>query len=428
MKRYLRRIGIFTLIFFIPSVIVVIGFSYYVSSIFHDEISLFDEKLEQLNSRFFEDTPTRGVNTPLSDQLMQGDIFVQKTSLDLERPEIAFAAENRSTLFGRDDIVDMEMYSNDTDTVDGDEKVVYQAVPEFVDFEDHNFHGFISDSAGETDEALFRIQEEVSSGVFRKMTQLFYILVLVVFGLSVAAAWFTLKPLKESLRKQKQFIADASHEIKTPLALMRSEVELFSREHENTAPIASSLDKFAGDMLTDINRLSRLTERLLLLAQLDDSEAHEKYEKFSVEDMKTEIQNKINCFAVRYQKHNVVFQDEQVYGAIWSNKNDLIQILEIILENACSYTPEGTKIVIRMKNKDRRIILSIADNGPGISKCHLGNIFKRFYRGNTSQGISGNGLGLSIAKRLVERSRGTIVAESELGEGIAFIISYSNLK
>jgi heavy metal sensor kinase len=242
--------------------------------------------------------------------------------------------------------------------------------------------------------------------------------------------------LDQSFCQIKQFSSDASHELKTPLTILRGEVEVTLRK-ERTSPEYQQILK---SNLEEINRMSQIVEDLLLLSRADNGEIQLAPKEINLSEVVREIvpQAHILAKSKNLQIHTLLPED-QVY--ILGDRLRIRELFLNLLENAVKYTEEGGKITIHLtKNhtpsagKDngnglepgKRALaeITVADTGIGIAKQDQERIFDRFFRVDKarSREQGGSGLGLSICKWIVEAHRGKISVESELGKGSSFIV------
>lgn len=243
--------------------------------------------------------------------------------------------------------------------------------------------------------------------------------VILVIGLSsYRIASIAIYPIEESFRKLKQFTEDASHELKTPLAAIKTNIDVsLSKESKEINYYKNKLAVIGNS----VNMMANVINRMLYLSKLDSNATDFKKEKINISELLKEIKER---FADSALKKNVEVELMEENIELETNKEALDEILSIIVENAINFNkPKGrVKIAVNSSNKDIKI--SVIDTGIGISKEDLPHIFDRFYRGEKSRSreTGGAGLGLSITKRLVEYLGGRIDVESEEGIGSTFTI------
>lgn len=252
----------------------------------------------------------------------------------------------------------------------------------------------------------------------------FFLVVLngVVFVVTGAAGYFlagrTLRPIKKMMDEQKRFITDASHELRTPLTSLRSEIEVGLRS--KTLSLVEAKKLLASNQ-EEVIRLQALSDRLLELAQSGQQEV-ERVENVS---LKKSLDAAIKRLNGSIKKKGITIEKDvstlQVQGVF----EKITELFVILLDNAVKYSPAKSTVAVSAKKTDGKVIIKISDHGVGIGKDDLPHIFDRFYRASKSRSggqVSGYGLGLSIAKKIVESHGGTISAESKGGKGTTFIV------
>ena len=228
--------------------------------------------------------------------------------------------------------------------------------------------------------------------------------------------------LDEAFTSQKQLFEDLSHELKTPLTILKGQFEVILNKVRTQAEYESILKS----SLEEINRIIKLAENLLLLARLDSREVLPRKEKVNLTSLIQRIVNNVSALA---ELNNVVISfkpDNEV--TIYGDDNQLKTVFLNILDNAIKYTHPKGNIEISLNTDESSAIVKIRDTGAGIPKEGLDHIFDRFYRVDKSRNASGFGLGLSIAKSIVEAHNGSIMVESKLELGTSFIISLPLVK
>lgn len=220
--------------------------------------------------------------------------------------------------------------------------------------------------------------------------------------------------LELSFKKQAQFVADASHELKTPLAAITGHVNLLNRWGKNDE---NALEASLDAIQKETSYMSNLIRKLLFLAKLDNGKVVER-EEFDISELLLEMTEEMRLYLENHTIESIC--EEGIL--LNSDRAMVIQLLRILLDNAFKYTPEGGVITITCKREQERVHVQIMDTGYGMSKEALSQIFQRFYTENQSRNkeISGNGLGLSIAKELCRLLDIEIQVESEQGKGSTF--------
>ncbi|MGB3682286.1 MAG: HAMP domain-containing sensor histidine kinase, partial [Rubrobacteraceae bacterium] len=216
-----------------------------------------------------------------------------------------------------------------------------------------------------------------------------------------------MRPVQDSFARQRTFIADASHELKTPLTLIRADAEVLQREM--TDPDQREL---ADDLLSETDRMDAVLSDLLLLTRLDAGKLSVAQEAF---DLSRIIVETADRFGARAEAGGVELATD-VPGKLVARGDEARtgQILAALLDNALHFTPKGGRITVTGTREDGRMRAAVTDTGPGIPPEHLPRIFDRFYRAEESRTRSGGGtgLGLSIARDLARAQDGELVAET----------------
>ena len=224
------------------------------------------------------------------------------------------------------------------------------------------------------------------------------------------------RQLENTLHSQRRFVADASHELRTPLTTMRGNMELLRLDPpldqaERTEILADSID--------EVERMIRLVNQLLTLARADAGQALRR-EPLALGPLLEDVCRQAKLITSRRQ---ILCQPPPEEPIVMGDKDALKQVLLALIDNAHVHTPPGTVIGLSVTLADRLASVRVRDSGPGIAPDVLPHIFERFYRGDAPRSGTGAGLGLAIAKELVERQDGTISVESELGQGTVFSVT-----
>ncbi|MFD1953205.1 sensor histidine kinase [Paenibacillus thailandensis] len=244
-------------------------------------------------------------------------------------------------------------------------------------------------------------------------------MLIVIYFTSRYFANRSIAPIKEAFEKQKQFIADASHELKTPLTIINTNADVLLAGGEDTI---QNQAKWLHYIKSETERMSKLTGDLLFLTQLDDSQTDMLFANF---DMSEAVENiLLTMEAVVFEKRIALDYTIEPGLTVYGSGEQMKQVVMILLDNAVKYTkPEG-KIALSLKKLSHETVLSVTNTGEGIAPEHLNRIFDRFYRTDASRARKqgGYGLGLAIAKSIVERHKGRISAKSVPGETTTFTV------
>ncbi|MBQ3425464.1 MAG: HAMP domain-containing histidine kinase [Clostridia bacterium] len=224
-----------------------------------------------------------------------------------------------------------------------------------------------------------------------------------------------LKPVQASMDRQKQFAWDASHELKTPLAVISANAELLSRE---IGP-----NEYLGYILSEVRRTDSLVQGLLSLARMDRGTVSARLTRM---DLSRALEEVALPFESTVFEAGRTLEMQIEPGVMIRGDEALLQQLAVILlSNALKYSDAGGVIRLSLAGKGRGAVMTVYNTGPGIAPENLTKIFDRFYREDSSHNrdIAGNGLGLSIAATIVEAHKGHIRAESEPGRSATFTVT-----
>lgn len=232
----------------------------------------------------------------------------------------------------------------------------------------------------------------------------------VFFFISLLLAKWTVKPVETAWTQQKQFVADASHELKTPLTVIMTNAEMLLDDNHS----AEKRTQFSESILTMSKQMRGLTESLLELARSDNNA---KEISFEDTDFSSLISEAVLPFEPLYYEKglalNCNIQDNIIVNG---NSTQLCKLLDILLDNAMKYSYPQTTVTVSLKKHRDYCVFSVTSHGDTISKPDLKNIFKRFYRVDKARNASHSyGLGLSIAENIVRGHNGRIWAESHYG-------------
>lgn len=238
-------------------------------------------------------------------------------------------------------------------------------------------------------------------------------------GLAYFLAGKTLKPIKDMVDEQNQFISDASHELKTPLTSLKSAMEVHLRDKHLNLADAKNLIK---ENIEEVNKLQSLSEGLLRLASYQKPNNQVRFETVSLASI---IGRSIQRVKSQTIKKKIALKDKSQNFEFEADQYALSDLLVILLDNAVKYSQKGKSVTITSKKTDGSILITVSDQGTGIREKDLPHIFDRFWRADLARSkdeTSGFGLGLSIAKKIVESHHGEITVESKLGKGSNFTV------
>ena len=241
--------------------------------------------------------------------------------------------------------------------------------------------------------------------------------------LSGGAGYFlagrTLQPIEDMVKEQNRFIADASHEFRTPITSLKSQTEVSLRDKKLTLAEAKAL---LASNLEEADNLQTISDRLLELAQIEKP----NYFVFTSLDLKTIINDAVaKVRSLAKQKHIRIETGKIKTQKLEGDKKQLTEMLVIFLDNAVKYSQKKKSINLSTKVTGQSLIVKVTDQGIGIDGQDLPHIFERFYRSDksrTNYHVSGYGLGLSIAKKIIDGHNGTIQVNSKKNQGTTFTI------
>lgn len=239
---------------------------------------------------------------------------------------------------------------------------------------------------------------------------------LIFFASSIGLANWAVKPVETAWLQQKQFVADASHELKTPLTVIMTNAELLQSDVDCKEKQLS----FTNNILTMSHQMRSLVERLLELARMDNGASNMHMEIFNFSQLVSEC---LLPFEPMFFEANLVLTS-YIEENLWlkGSGSHLRQVIDIFLDNALKYSDKSGTVHLVLKRQGSHCILSVSSSGKMITQEDLKNIFKRFYRIDKARTRDGScGLGLSIAQNIIEEHNGKIWAESKQGTNTFFI-------
>lgn len=243
--------------------------------------------------------------------------------------------------------------------------------------------------------------------------------VLIIAGLgSYWLARRTLRPIEESNERQKRFVADASHELRTPVTALKMEAEVALLDAHATK---STLRDALKSSLEEADKLDALLSNLLHLSRLESGEIRQTFTGIAVPQL---IDTVVESVRKQAEAKKITIHNTVLPGLVEGNFDSLVQVFVILIDNALKYSPEKTSIHITSKLDAHAITITIKDEGMGIEPEALTHVFDRFYRADKSRtGHSGFGLGLSIAKHITDLHDGSITLTSTPGKGTKASVS-----
>lgn len=236
--------------------------------------------------------------------------------------------------------------------------------------------------------------------------------ILAIFILVFIFSKKAIAPIVESYEKQKQFITNASHELKTPLAIISTNTEVIEMDYGE--------NQWTKSILNQVKRLSELIGGLVCLARMNEEENQLIKVEFSLSDAITEAIEPFKALGKSCNK-DLILEIENNISYI-GNEENIRQLVEILLDNAIKYGLDESPIKISLKSNGKKQILQVENQGSNLETGNCNVLFERFYRkdGSRNSETGGYGIGLSIAKAIVEKHKGKINAECHDARTIIF--------
>ncbi|WP_419890420.1 sensor histidine kinase [Paenibacillus xylanexedens] len=284
---------------------------------------------------------------------------------------------------------------------------------------------YVVDPSGDGHMIVF-IDVTAQQGILTNLIYTFAIvglvMLIVIYFLSRYFANRSIAPVREAFEKQKQFIGDASHELKTPLAIISTNTDVLLANQEDT--IANQA-KWLHYIKSETERMTGLTNDLLYLTQMDDSRSTMIHAKFNMSDAVESII--LPMEAVIFEKNISLDYNIEPNLTVHGNSEQIKQVILILLDNAVKYSGPKGAVNVTLQKQNNDVVLAVSNTGEGIAPEHLDRIFDRFYRTDSSRARKhgGHGLGLAIARSIVDQHKGEVYARSVVGEGATFYVRLS---
>ncbi len=240
-----------------------------------------------------------------------------------------------------------------------------------------------------------------------------FVILFISSGLSYFLAGETLKPIQVVMAKQKQFIADASHEFRTPLAVMQTNLEIAAREKEwdqkkSRELILSTID--------EVKLMTKLTKNLLTLLKFESKDEIYVFSRINLVEIIAEVVAKMRNIAIKNQIQLSTVRSTP--ALIEGDAEAIRELITNIISNGLNFTPAGGFVRITVDCRDGKALVGVQDTGVGIAKEDLPHVFERLYRADKARSREdGSGLGLAIADEIARKHRGAITIKSEPGKG-----------
>lgn len=272
--------------------------------------------------------------------------------------------------------------------------------------------------------AFVDISMEIASlrTMIRSTLQIGAAALLLLLGVSVLLAWWVTRPVERAWGQQRQFLSDASHELKTPLTVILSNAELL-----DSAALEGRPARWADNIRSESRQMKALVEEMLTLARADNMVRTSVFSSLSLSDAATDcalLFEPVAFDAGKALDYRPIDPDVSVSG----DADKLKQLISILLDNAIKYGAQGAPIELSVRKTDRHAKLQVSNQGPPIPPEQLTRLFERFYRADDSRGEkAGFGLGLSIARSIAAEHKGTLRAESD-DDSTRFILTLPLLR
>lgn len=235
-----------------------------------------------------------------------------------------------------------------------------------------------------------------------------------VFVLVVIFSRMVFRPVEESIQKQKRFITDASHELKTPLTIIDANTEVMEME--------SGESQWTKSTRKQIQRLSGLVQQLVTLSRLDEEKGLEEKCEFNLSEAVSECVQPYESLAQTREKNLTLNIEEDI--TYTGDERSIRQLAGILMDNAVKYSSENGNITLTLKKKGKKIFLEVYNDADDLPQGKQDVLFERFYRLDSSRnsGTGGSGIGLSVAKAIVQAHKGKITAENKNGRGLTITV------
>lgn len=289
-------------------------------------------------------------------------------------------------------------------------------------YNDYNFRGTIIEAKDIKVQIIINVDSELSS-----INQLMYTIIVSLILLSAVAlalSYFLsskiIKPVKEAYDKQVFFVQDASHEMKTPLAVIKGKLELLASSYEDT--IEEHFEHISR-IMSEVTGLEKLNADLLLLSK-EDIDSRINITEFNISKLSEDISEFYMDLAMIQEKNFIVNNLKEDIRVKW-DYNKVKRLITILLENAFKYTKDKGSIALSFNHTGKYINIKVEDNGIGISEEEQKRIFDRFFRSADIEvkNISGSGIGLSLLKSISNTLGVKVKLASKKGEGSVFSLS-----
>lgn len=262
------------------------------------------------------------------------------------------------------------------------------------------------------------IEKEMQDNLLHILLFSDVIIMIITLFVAYISSKRTLRPLEEAYKKQSRFVADAAHELRTPLSVMKAGGEVILRNERSK----DEYKKYINESLEEVSRLTTLSNDLLFLASNNKKKVRLNSKVNFGELCKKQIEIMRVYADIKNIKILDTIQDNLI---VEGEEEDLKRLIINLLKNAVDYNKQDGQIIISLKKRSNKIVMSIEDTGIGIKKEDLSQIFERFYKADNSrtQNSSSTGLGLSIVEGIIKEHNGQIEVNSQINKGTTFIVT-----
>ena len=267
-----------------------------------------------------------------------------------------------------------------------------------------------------TNDPFFVRDNDAALGSRHILNNLIIANIAVLVGAGAASYWLakrTLQPIAEANERQKRFVADASHELRTPVTALKMSTEVaLMDESASKATLRTAL----ASNLEEADKLESLLASLLKLSKLDSDELANSFTELALSELITEAIDHTKQLAK--QKNTSIKNNSSASVAVPGDKSSLVQLFVILLDNAIKYSPANAIVEVCSSTDGTEAVITVADHGIGIERESLEHVFDRFYRADKARtSNNGYGLGLAIAKHIADMHHGSITLTSTPGKG-----------
>jgi len=230
---------------------------------------------------------------------------------------------------------------------------------------------------------------------------------LLLLGVSFLLSWWATRPVEKAWKQQRQFLSDASHELKTPLTVILSNAELLKE-----TPLAGRPGRWADNIHSEARQMRSLVEEMLTLARADNGVHTAPFGPVPLSDLAADCALTYESVAYEAGKPLQYELDEDAH--VLGDYDKLRRLVSILLDNAIKYGADAAPIALTLRKGEKQAVLTVSNTGNPIPPEHLPHLFERFYRADESRGeTSGFGLGLAIAKSIANEHKASLRAESD---------------